>query len=224
MQYTLSLALVDFLPVTFTAIGFYFLYRMITHVNVAQGKVAALGAVLVVMGGLLKAIWKTIMASTGGATNIVWMDDGLFAWMAPGYVFLAWSVWQTVRSVRGQKTFHIWLAPAVIAVLTLGFAYYLFASQSDRWKLILLIVMVLATVITSVLLIVFAFRGKMTLAGMLFIINIVCVFILSDMARIPEQTITLQWIEESINTISWLCFAISTKKIYEYTHANFGVK
>jgi hypothetical protein len=224
MEYTFSLALVDFLPVTFTAIGFFFLYKMISHVNAAQGKVAIVGAVLVVMGGLLKAIWKIIMASTGGATNIVWMDDGLFAWMTPGYVILAWSVWQTVRSVRGQKIFHVWLMPVIISALTLGFAYKLFASQSDRWNLVLLIVMVLATVITSVLLIVFAFRQKLTLAGALFIINIICVFILSGMARIPEQTIVLQWTEESINAVSWLCFAIAAKKVYENTQANFGVK
>jgi len=224
MEYTLSLALVDFLPVTFTAIGFYLLYRMISHVNATQGKVAIVGAVLVVMGGLLKAVWKTIMASTGGATNIVWMDDGLFAWMAPGYVILAWSVWQTVRSVRGQKMFHAWLVPAIIAALTLGFAYYLFASQSDRWNLVLLIVMVLASVITSVLLIVFAFRQKLPLAGVLFIVNILCVFILSGMARIPEQTIALQWTEESINTVSWLCFAIAAKKVFDYTRNNFGVQ
>ena len=224
MEYTLSLALVDFLPVMFTAIGFYFLYKMISHVNAQQGKVAIVGGVLVVMGGLLKAIWKTIMASTGGQTNIVWMDDGLFAWMAPGYVVLAWSVWQTVRSVRGQKTFHVWMTPVIIAALTLGFAYKLFASQSDRWNLVLLIVMVLATVITSVLLIVFAFRQKLSLAGTLFIVNIICVFILSGMARIPEQTIALQWTEESINTISWLCFAFAAKKVFENTQANFGVK
>ena len=224
MEYTLSLALVDFLPVTFTAIGFYFLYKMISHVNPQQGKIAIIGAILVVMGGLLKAIWKTIMASTGGATNIVWMDDGLFAWMAPGYVILAWSVWQAVRSVRGQKTYHPWFAPVIIAILTLAFAYKLFAAQSDRWNLILLIVMVLATVITSVLLIIFAFRQKLPLAGALFIINIVCVFILSGLARIPEQTIALQWTEESINSISWLCFAIAAKQVYENTRDNFGVR
>jgi hypothetical protein len=144
--------------------------------------------------------------------------------MAPGYVLLAWSVWQTVRSVRGQKTFHVSMTPMIIAALTLGFAYYLFTSQSDNWNLILLIVMVLATVVTSVLLIVFAFRNKLTLAGWLFIINIVCVFILSGMARIPVQTIPLQWTEESINAISWLCFAIAAKKAYDYARLNFGVK
>jgi len=64
----------------------------------------------------------------------------------------------------------------------------------------------------------------MTLAGALFIINLICVFLLSGMARIPEQTITLQWIEESINAISWLCFAIAAKKVYEYARTNFGVK
>ena len=222
MEYTLSLALIDFLPVIFTAIGFFFLYRMITHVNTAQGKVAMLGAVLVVAGGFFKAIWKLISASSGADIN--WMENGLFVWMAPGYVLLAWSVWQTVRTVQSKKIFNVWVAPVSIAMLTLGFAFYLSSSHSDKWKLVLLIVMVLATIITSILLITFAFRGKMTLAGALFIINLICVFLLSGMARIPEQTITLQWIEESINAISWLCFAIAAKKVYEYARTNFGVK
>jgi len=224
MEYTLSLALVDFLPVAFTAIGFYFLYKMVAHISAEHGKVAAFGSVLVVAGGFFKAVWKLLMASSGGTIDINWMEDGLFVWMAPGYVFLAWSVWQTVRMVRGKKASGVWIAPAVVAGLTLGFAYYLHSTGSDKWKLILLIVMVLATVITSVLLIIFAFREKMSLAGVLFIINLVCVFLLSGMARIQHQTIPLQWIEESINTVSWLCFAIAAKKIFEFARNNFGVK
>ncbi len=224
MQYTLSLALVDFLPVTFTAIGFYFLCKMIAHINAEQGRVAAFGAMLVVAGGLFKAVWKLLMASTGGEINIRWMDDGLFAWMAPGYVLFAWSVWQTVRAVQKKKTYHTWIAPVVICALALGGAYYLSAQAGSRWELLLLIVMVLATVVASVLLITFAFRQKLKLAGVLFIINLICIFILSGMARIPEQTIFLQWIEESINTISWLCFAIAAKKVFEYTQKNFGAR
>jgi hypothetical protein len=76
---------------------------------------------------------------------------------------------------------------------------------------------------TSILLIAFAFREKLKLMGVLFIINLICVFILSGLARIPEQTIALQWFEESINTVSWLCFLIAMKNVYEYTRANYGV-
>ena len=84
--------------------------------------------------------------------------------------------------------------------------------------------MVLATIITSVLLIIFSFREKMTLAGVLFIINLVCVFVLSGMARIEHQTIGLQWIEEAVNAISWLCFAIAAKKVFDLARSNFGVR
>jgi len=224
MEYTISLALVDFLPVIFTTIGFYFLFKMVSHVDATQGKVFLIGAVLTVMGGLIKATWKLIIASTGN--DFRWMDDGMFVWMAPGYTILVWSIWQTVRAVREKKTFNVWLTPAIIVILTLAGSFYLNTSSPDSpaWKLILLSVMVLASVITSILLIVFAFRQKLTLAGVLFVINLIIIFVMNGLARIPEQTIALQWIEESINSVSWLCFAVASKKVFENTQANFGVK
>lgn len=222
MQYTLSLALVDFLPVTFTAIGYFFLCRMVTHINQQQGKIASLGAILIVAGGFFKAVWKLFIATTDGTTNIIWMDEGLFVWMATGYTLLAWSVWQTVRQVRRKKTFHAWFLPVILSVLTLGYAYYL-STTGGSWNLILLIVLVFGSTTTSILLIAFAFRENLKSMGALFIINLICVFILSGLARIPEQTVMLQWIEESINTVSWLCFAIAIKQVYEHTRINYGV-
>ncbi|NJN79855.1 MAG: hypothetical protein HC797_04940 [Anaerolineales bacterium] len=94
---------------------------------------------------------------------------------------------------------------------------------SPAWERVLLSVMVLATIITGVLLIIFSFRQKLPLAGWLFILNLVGIFLLNGLARIDEQTIMLQWIEESINTISWLAFMFAAMKIYEYTRANYGV-
>ena len=226
MEYTLSLALVDFLPVAFTAIGLYFIYRMVKHISVTQGNVALLGVILTIAGGFFKAVWKTFMASSGGAIDINWMENGLFVWMAPGYTLLLWSVWQTVRTVQGKKTFHTWIPPVVFIVLMFAGSYYLFASSpaSPAWERVLLSVMVLATVVTGILLIVFGFRQKLPLAGWLFIINLVGIFLLNGLARMDTQTIALQWTEESINAISWLCFTFASKQIFEYTRDNFGVK
>ena len=224
MEYTVSLALVDFLPVIFTAVGFYFLYKMVTHVDRTQGKIFLVGTVLTVIGGFLKATWKLIIASSG--TNIRWMDDGMFAWMAVGYSLVFWSIWQTVRTVRGKSVFNPWIVPTVIGVLSLAGSFYLRTSmpESSAWKLTLLSVMSLASIFTSILLIVFAFRQKLSLAGTLFIVNLIIVFVMNGLARMPEQTIALQWIEESINTVSWFCFAVASKKVFENTQENFGVK
>jgi len=226
MEYTLSLALIDFLPVAFTAIGLFFIYRMVAHINAMQGNVAALGVVLTVAGGFFKAVWKLFMASSKGAIDINWMEDGLFVWMAPGYTLLAWSVWQTVRTVQGKKIFNAWLVPVLFIVMMFAGSYYLFTSNpaSPAWERVLLSVMVLATVVTGILLIVFGFRQGLPLAGWLFIINLVGIFLLNGMARMDEQTIALQWIEEGINAISWLAFLIASQKVFEYTRKNFGVR
>jgi len=226
MEHTLSLALVDFLPVFFTAIGLVYIARMVSHLSQPHGQAAYVGAVLTVAGGFFKALWKTFMASSGGVIDITWMEDGLFVWMAPGYVLLLWSVWQVVRSVNSKKALNAWIVPFVFATIMFAGSFYLYTSDpsSPAWERVLLSVMVLATVVTGVLLIVFGFRQKMPLAGWLFIVNLVGIFLLNGLARMDAQTIALQWIEEAINAVSWLCFAIAAKKIFDYTRNNFGVK
>jgi len=225
MQYTLSLALVDFLPVFFTAVGLAYIARMVAHVNSAQGKIAMLGVVLTVAGGFFKALWKLLIATSNGAIDINWMEDGLFVFMAPGYTLLAWSVWQTVRSVQGKKMHHAWLLPMLFIGLMFAASFYLTISQPDSpaWKRVLLSAMVLATFITGILLIVFSFRQKLPLVGWLFILNLVGIFLLNGLARMDEQTIILQWIEEGINAISWLAFAVAANKVYENARTSFGV-
>lgn len=224
-EYTLSLALVDYLPVAFTALGLFYIVRMVAHVDAAQGRVAAVGAVLTVAGGFAKATWKLIMALSGGATDVTWLDNSLFILMAPGYTLLAYSVWQTTRRVRGQRTWHRWLPP--VAFIALFFAGSLFLALSrpgsPAWERVLLSVMVLATVVTGVLLIAFSFRRRLPLAAWLFVLNLVGVFMLNGMARMPEQTIALQWIEQSVNAVAWLAFAYAAARVYAHARATFGV-
>jgi hypothetical protein len=224
-EYTLSLALVDFLPVIFTAIGLSYIARMVSHIDEAQGRAAWLGIVLTVTGGGLKAIWKLLMAASGSTINIVFFEESLFAFMAPGYTLLTWAVWQTIRKVNGRRTFHAWAAPGIFIVLMFALSFYFAQTRPDSpaWERVLLSVMVLMTVITGLALTYFGFRQKMPVAGVLFITNLVGVFVLNGMARLPEQTIFLQWIEESINTASWLAFAIAAWQIYRYARATYGV-
>ncbi len=225
MTYTLPLALTDFLPVAFSAVGMFFVARMVAHLSKTQGQMALIGAGLIVAGGFIKAVWKTIMAATNGTVNIVWMDDGLFVWMAPGFVLMAWAVLSAVQLARGQKPKSVWAVPlGLIAVMFAASIFMAFRRpDSPTWSRVLLGGMVLATVATSVLLIIFAFRQKMSLMAALFILNLVGVFLLNGMARMPDQTIALQWVEEAINAVSWLAFAFAAYKIYQHTRATFGV-
>lgn len=225
MEYTVSLALVDFLPVFFTAVGLTAITRMVAHVNQAQGRAALLGTALTVAGGFFKALWKLFMASSNGAVNIRWMEEGLFIFMAPGYTLLAWSVWQTVRAVRGKSAFHTWIPPLIVIGIVSAASVFLAVTrpESPAWERILLSVMVLATVVTGVFLIVFSFRQKLPAAGWMFLLNLAGIFVLNGLARLESQPISLQWIEEGINTVAWLAFAIAANRVYAYTRAHFGV-
>lgn len=225
MDYTLSLALVDFLPVLFAAFGFFYIVRLVSFVLPAQGRIALLGGSLVVLGGISKAAWKLIMASTGGTVNVIWLENALFILMAPGYILLAWSVWQTARSVQGKRTFDTWLLPFTGIVILFSISFYLYESapESPAWERILLTTMVLATLLTGILLIAFALRLKLSLAAGLFVVNLLIVLVMNGMARLAVQSIPLQWIEEVINTVSWLAFALGARILYQYARSNFGV-
>jgi hypothetical protein len=225
MEYTLSLALVDFLPVIFTASGLIAITRMVSFVNSSQGRVALIGTLLIVAGGFFKATWKLLMASSNGTVNIGWMEEGLFIFMAPGYTLLVWSVWQTVRTLQGSKAYHTWIPPLTIIVIMFSISAYLFITnpESPAWERVLLSMVVLASLVTGLFLIVFGFRQKLRTAGWLFILNLVGIFLLNGLARLDDQTIVLQWVEEIINSVAWLAFAIASNQVYEYTQTNFGV-
>lgn len=224
MEFTLSLALLDFVPVFLTAFGFIYLIRLAFSVLPVQGRIAFIGGALIVFGGFFKAIWKLLMALSNSSIDIRWMDDGLFAFLAPGYVLFAWSMWQVARSVQGKRIFGAWLVPSLISLVTVGSSYYLYVSAPDSpaWERVLLSVTVLANFISGILLIVFAFGQKLSLAGWLFLLNLVCVFALNGLAR-TSQTILIHWVNEGINTLSCLGFMFASKLVYEYACKTFGV-
>jgi hypothetical protein len=225
MEYPLSLALFDFVPVFLTATGFLYLVCLVSSVLPAQGRIAFLGGSLIVVGGFFKAVWKLLMALSNSTLDVEWMDDGLFVFLAPGYLLFAWSMWQVARSVQGKRTLGAWLVPSLISVVALGTSYYLLISdpESPAWERVLLTVTVLANFASGILLITFSFRQKLSKAGWFFLLNLVGVFTLNGLARIAEQTIFVQWIDEGINTLSCLGFMLAAKIVYEYARTNFGV-
>jgi hypothetical protein len=215
-EYTLALALEDFIPVIFSSIGLYFVSRMVANVNARLGQMATIGFILVSIGGFLKATWKLIMALTQTQTNIVWFDKGMFIWMSAGFTLLAFALWfvSEIRSGK-RKPNRIWLGPSV--VLGLSLAAILFTGFPDpnvnTWRFILLGVMTIGNVVMVVLLIQQARANSQNLLAVLFLVNIVIVFILSGLARIPEQSIPLQWTEQLLNTFAQGAFAYAAWKL-----------
>jgi hypothetical protein len=213
--YTLGLALEDFIPVIFSSIGLYFVSRMVGNVNARLGQMASIGWILVTIGGFLKATWKLIMALTQTQTNIVWFDKGMFIWMSAGFTLLAFALWFMGEIRSGKQPERVWIGPAV--VLGLSLIAILFTGFPDpnvnTWRFILLGVMTIGNVVMVILLIQQARANSQNLLAVLFLVNIVIVFILSGLARIPDQTIPLQWTEQLLNTFAQGAFAYAAWKL-----------
>jgi len=210
VEYTVSLALVDFLPVIFSAIGVFLVAQMIARFDQTSGRVAYLAATLITMGGLSKAVWKLVIAATGN--DIAGLDDMLFIFLGPGFTLLSWALWNAQLVMAGKEIpRNIWLRPlGVIALFGIGaISARIVQPEARYWVYILLTLTTFANLAVGILLIRQANQQKLKVAAWLFAFNLIAIFSLSGMARIPEQTITLQWIEEVINVFGQGAFAFA---------------
>lgn len=218
MEYTLALALEDYLPVIFSAIGLGLLARMVGQMDRALGRMALIGVVLTISGGLLKATWKLIIAASG--IDIVWMSQSLFPLMGPGFTLMAWSIWQARRVMHGkapQRAF--WLVPTLVIVAFVALAAYV-ATAGGPWRLIMLAMTTLANFAILLMLAAAAWRRKMWPTGGIFCLNLVIILMLSQMAQM-EQTIAFQWTEQLIQTASQGCFALAAWQISRRMEAGY---
>ncbi len=225
MHYTVLLALYDFLPVLFTGVALYWVVRMVGFVCSEMGRTVALGALLVLAGGTAKATWKLIMAISSGAVDIRWLDNSLFVFMAPGFLLLAFGVWGMTRIVRQlSATPPRVLGPLSVALtLAVSLALALLMPDSPAWSRVLLGMMVVAALGLNVLFVIFAVRERLNLATLLLATNLVGTLVLNFLARLPNQTIPLQWVEQTVNSASWLAFAVATGIVYAHTRERYGV-
>ncbi len=218
MEYTNSLALVDFLPVIFSALGVVIIAQMIARLDQTSGYVAYSAAVLIILGGLSKAVWKLVIAATG--QDLVGLDDMLFVFLGPGFTLLSWALSNAQRVMAGKEIpQNIWLRPlGVIALFGVGaIAARIFQPEVRYWVYILLTLTTFANLALGVLLIKQSIQMNLTWAVALFVFNLIAIFALSGMARIPEQTIALQWLEECINVLAQGAFAVAAWQLNKKT-------
>ncbi len=193
MEYTLGLALTDYIPNLAFLIGSLFLVRTVI---LARGKpcsrMCMAGSLLVFSGGILKATWKLVY--TLGIADIQWMSQIQFILLAPGFLALL------VTAIMLART-----KPLKAPAITLAIA---------PWKIPLLAIMTLSSLGAQGILTFISFKRKVPLAASLFIVAVLCMLGMSGMASGSEQTVATQWIEEIMNSIGQISFAVACWLLY----------
>ena len=229
--YSVPLALEDFLPVIFSAIGLYILARMISNMDEDLSPMAFAGVALVTIGGLSKATWKLIIALSDAEINIQIMDKFLFFGLSTGFILIAYALWYAQRSHFEQKRpKNIWLFPALVCVATVGAALYT-GTQADPerdspqvWFLILLGMTTIFNFVTLGLAIRQARRQKQMLALALFAINLVAIIVLQGLARTGDRTESSQWIAQITNTIAQIGLVYGAWLLFSYIRTETKAK
>lgn len=191
-SYTLSLALVDYLPNIAFVVGAYFLTRLACSI---KGKLTtrmmALGSGLVLMGGLFKATWKLLLVLYGLDSSF--LGEALFILQAPGFCLMLFAsiIFTRSKVIQGLElpAIALWKIPllAVVTISSLGM-YGVLASYS--------------------------YKNHLKTAAWCYILTILIVLGMSGMASWGEQTIGRQWIEEGVNTIGQLSFAVGSMILF----------
>ncbi|TWS23336.1 hypothetical protein FK268_13650 [Tsukamurella sputi] len=175
------LALYDFVPVALGSLGALFVARRLNRT------MAYIGAAMVAAGGVGKAVAKLLSAL--GAGEFDQLSGMLFPMMGCGLIILAAGAWECRINFLG------WCC---IALAALGIA----VPNVQGWYLIAVIG---GTTTLYLALGRHALRERDSTTLVLLVMT-VATYLLGNLAR-SEQTVSLQWIEQTLNTVGQGAFA-----------------
>lgn len=196
----LPLALLDLVPVICFMIGGWYLGQTAGKLCHSRSRrMALLGAGLVALGGAAKAMAK--LGAAAGLGSLDPMGEALFIFQTPGFLLLLAVAIQMLRAERRPSPKP---NPALMLV---------------AWKITLIALMALAGTALHGILVTIALGRKERAAGAGFAVALLCLLAMGGAAR-GAQTLTMQWVEESINTLGQLGFAFGSVLLYRKISAH----
>ncbi len=200
-HFTIPMALMDFVPVIFFGITAVILLRDLYN-KMFKGAYALLaaGSVNVFMAGFCKALWKLLYATN--ICNFVALEEMFMPVNSLGLLFVGLSLigmlcWK-------KKGAMLSVAPAI---------------YTSSMPFIMMMVVGLGGMCAA--LSVLAAKMKKTPVMALFILSFVCAMAMGYMSSQDSTQAWVNWVEQSINTVSQLCLLIGTVLLHKAGLKNF---
>lgn len=201
----LLLALEDVLPVVFSAVGFVVLAGAARRIDATATGYVAVGALLIVAGGLTKPVFKLLLAFGAIEADMLWLDDALFWLLAPGFLIVSAGLLRVGQRDLGRSVgsgrWGVIAAATVLAVATGAVV-----AGSEAWFFVLLTVATVGNVLAIAALVSWVRGRGDRVAGALFAGNLILVFGLAGAAAVLEQTFAAQLGEQLVSTAAQAMF------------------
>lgn len=194
-NFTVPMALMDFVPVIFFGITAVILLRDLYN-KMAKGAYALLaaGAVNVFMAGFCKALWKFLYAAN--ICNFVALEEMFMPVNSLGLLFVGISL---VLMVCQKKK------GAMLSVVPVAY--------TSSMPFIMMMVVGLGGMCAALSIV--AAKMKKAPVMVLFILSFVCAMAMGYMSSQDSTKAWVNWVEQSINTISQLCLLIGTVLLHK---------
>ncbi|MFJ4617131.1 hypothetical protein [Streptomyces sp. NPDC088812] len=214
-DYPLSLAVEDFVPVVLTAAA---AVRLITPAAATgrRGRLTATGgALLIAAGGLSKAVWKLVVALDG--PDLHPLDKALFPLLSAGFLLLALALLRLPPPSSQSPAPAPAAAPGAIRRLERTFAVLWPATAAVcltlRSTAPALVLTVAAVTVCAVRLILLARGAGDTRAAGAAGIWLLGMYVLGPLAARPDQSVALQWVEQSCNTLTQAAVVVAAWRL-----------
>ncbi|TRX55010.1 hypothetical protein [Thalassomonas sp. M1454] len=222
-QYSIELALFDFIPVMLSALGMYFIVQIINANNQNYQTLTKVAAAMIVFGGVSKATWKLLVATNG--VDIAILNNNLFIFMAPGFAFLTFCLYAARKQFNQQAIKPTaWRCPASIVTLFAILSIALAVTYPDKklWFFALLGLLTISNIIFIWHAIRHSLQAQSKTSALLYLLNIIGVFALSGIARMNDQREAIQWIAEFTNTATQGAFALAGYLLWKKTQSSLA--
>lgn len=199
---TVSLALVDYIPVILFAItGITIMREFYSKMSKGAFALTSAGIIMVVWAGAYKATWKLFY--TMGVADFYLMNSQFLPMQAAGFLNLAIGLCAATFLNQGEGKTYSFVPLTLIALVA--------APPENRAAFLFIIFMVLGYLGFCGAMTVNAVRAKKPLAVALFIVSFV---LLMGMGYLGSREFgndpTMNWVEEGINTAAQTCLLIAT--------------
>jgi len=185
-SYPILLALFDFLPIAAFLVGVIFLVKTARLGGSKRASWMMLaGGLLVFLGGFTRALWKLLIAAH--IADIFWLGQAQFILSSPGFLVMCLAMISMTRRTSALK------GGVVLAMAP--------------WKIPLLAVMLISSLGLDGILAYASFRRGLKTAGTAFVIATLGLLAMGALSS-AEQTITMQWVAETVNTFGQSAFML----------------
>lgn len=190
-EITVSMAIMDFIPVLLFFIATIIIQRdLYNKLSKAAFSMLAAGSLMVFIGGFYKALWKLLIGLK--IANVPSLDTALFPLQAPGFILMFFAL-LTLFS-RKKNTTTNFSAAAAIPVYESNLPFLIgqiFGCSGVIWSLFFM-----------------AKRMKHKLAMVMFVVAFIAMLSMGYMASAFDSASGMDWIEQSVNTVSQGSFLI----------------